>query len=138
MQASRFGAHSSPTSRAAADGGPAVLALRGDIDGEIVAAMFPTAAAAAADHPALRIDMAAVTSMDLGALHQLLVCEERFGRLGVEVRLRNVPVQVRQLVQQTQLMRLIESVLPEPAQPEPALGAPARPLAAAGQALPAA
>lgn len=120
MQASRLGAQCSPISRAAADAAPAVLVLRGELDGELVAAMFPTAAAAAADHPSLRIDMSAVTSMDLDALHQLLVCEERFGRLGVDVRLRNVPVQVRQLIQQTQLMRLIESVLPE-AEPEPAL-----------------
>src|SRR5690606_24638551 len=105
MHASRFGAHSLPTSRAA-EGGPAVVTLRGELDGDVVAAMFPTAAAAASDHPSLRIDMTAVTSMDLGALHQLLVCEERFGRLGIEVRLRNVPAHVRQLIQQTQLMRL--------------------------------
>jgi anti-anti-sigma factor len=97
------------------DGAHVVIRLRGEIDVSNADLLLPAAVGAVAGDDSLRLDLADVTFLDVGALRQLLICEACLARDGVDVKLRNVPAHIRQVLEHAQLAHLIESNLLDPA-----------------------
>jgi anti-anti-sigma factor len=86
-----------------------VIHLAGEIDVANADLLLPAAVAAVAGDSSLRLDLTEVTFLDAGALRQLLICEACLARDGVDVKLRNVPAHVRNVLEHARLTHLIES-----------------------------
>jgi anti-anti-sigma factor len=93
----------------AIEGVHVVISLHGEIDADNAGSLLPVAAGVVARDQSLRIDFTDVTFMDSSVLRQLLVCEACLGRDGVDVKLRNVSGQVRQVLERAHLSHLIET-----------------------------
>ena len=93
----------------AIDGEHVVVSLLGGIDADNVGSLLSAASAVVATSDrSLRIDCSAVTYLDWGVLRDVLICEACLGREGVDVKLRNVPNHVQDVLKRAQLEHLIE------------------------------
>lgn len=93
----------------AIDGEHVVVSLLGEIDADNASSLLSAASAVLeTGDRSLRIDCSAVTYLDWSVLRDLLICEACLGREGVDVKLRNVPNHVRDVLKRTQLEHLIE------------------------------